>query len=93
MGDPAWLTIEHEGERRHVRLDLKLTTIGRNEANVIDVPDKNLSRFHCEIERRGDDYVVRDAGSRNGTTLNGVKLAGPTVLAAGDKIEIGSAVL
>jgi hypothetical protein len=87
------LTIEHEGERRHVRLDLKLTTIGRNEANVVDLPDKNLSRFHCEIERRGEDYVVRDAGSRNGTTLNGVKLAGPTVLAAGDRIEIGSAVL
>jgi len=70
-GDPAWLTIDSEGERRHVRLDLQLTTIGRNEANVVDLHDKRLSRFHCELRRRGEEYLVHDCGSRNGTKLNG----------------------
>ena len=98
--DPAWLTIDCEGERRHVRLDLRLTTVGRNEANVIDLPDKKLSRFHCEIERKEgaepaseSTYVLRDCDSRNGTKLNGARIKASVTLAQGDAIEIGASVL
>jgi hypothetical protein len=88
----GWLTIvlEH-GERRHVRLDLSVTTIGRSEQNVIDLPDSRLSRFHCEIHKRGDAFVLRDCGSRNGTRLNTDELEAEADLKAGDVIEIGRA--
>ncbi|MBI3724402.1 FHA domain-containing protein, partial [bacterium] len=65
--EPGWLTIDCENERRFVRLDLGLTTLGRNEGNVVDLPDRRLSRYHCEIERKDEGYILRDCGSRNGT--------------------------
>ncbi len=91
--EPGWLTIDCEGEHRVVRLDLAVTTIGRNEGNVIDLPDRKLSRFHCEVEKKEDSYVLRDLGSRNGTKINGIRIAAPVTLADGDKVEIGATVI
>src|SRR5438105_2264354 len=92
--EPAWLVATGEdGERRYIRLDLSVTTIGRNEGNVVDLIDKRLSRFHCEIHRRGDAYVLRDCGSRNGTAVNGTRVASEITLAEGDRVELGNSKL
>lgn len=56
------------------------TIIGRNEspADVVDIDLSTLkrggdrvSRRHAEIIRRGDQYYIRDLGSRNGTYILG----------------------
>jgi len=44
-------------------------TIGRGEGNDIPIPDASVSQHHALIERRGDDYVIRDTRSRNGIWL------------------------
>ena len=50
--------------------------------------DLDASGRHLEIVRRGGAWVVRDAGSRNGTYVNGEQIA-ERLLADGDMIECG----
>jgi len=49
--------------------------IGSHPLNEIEVADRTVSRFHCEvfIDRDGR-ACVKDLGSRNGTRLNGVRV-------------------
>lgn len=92
--EPAWLVVEHpDGSREHVRLALSLTTIGRSEGNVLELLDAKLSRFHCEIERRGPGYWLRDCNSRNGTQVNGQEARGPRRLEDGDRVQAGNTVM
>jgi pSer/pThr/pTyr-binding forkhead associated (FHA) protein len=65
------------------------TTLGRNAANTIVVPDAFASAEHAIVSWRGGQWWLEDAGSRNGTRLNGEAVTAPTVLSAGDVISIG----
>lgn len=89
--DGAWLVVHHaDGRRQHHRLTLALTTLGRSDQNVIEVLDPKLSRFHCEVERRGQTWTIRDCNSRNGTLVNGEAIsATPRPLRDHDRITIG----
>ncbi len=68
-------------------------TMGRRKASDIPVADPKGSRNHAEIFKQGDHYYVRDLSSRNGTFLNGERLAGDTQLSFGDKVSIGDTVM
>lgn len=87
---PWLVVVQPDGSRQEVRLSLALTTIGRSEQNVVEVLDPKLSRFHCEVERRGAEWLVRDCNSRNGTQLNGAAVDGARPLRHGDRIVIGA---
>ncbi len=52
--------------------------------------DRVVSKEHAVIERAGNETVVRDVGSRNGTFVNGHRIAGEYVLADGDEVSVGS---
>lgn len=52
--------------------------------------DLDVSVRHASILRRGDDYVVQDLGSKNGTFVNGKRIAGDTVLSSGDVVGFGA---
>lgn len=67
-----------------------ITTIGRTSENLIAITDdSNVSRFHAEIERRGDDHYLIDLGSSNGTTINGELVSPEVRLTNGDLIVFG----
>jgi pSer/pThr/pTyr-binding forkhead associated (FHA) protein len=51
-----------------------------------------VSRQHCRLQVTAASALLRDLGSRNGTLLNGVLLAGEHVLAQGDHVQIGPVV-
>jgi adenylate cyclase len=70
-----------------------MTTLGRSPNATIQIADPEVSRQHTEIEADGEDYVVRDLGSSNGTYLNGRRLYGPATLEDGDELAIGGAKL
>jgi pSer/pThr/pTyr-binding forkhead associated (FHA) protein len=53
----------------------RVYTIGRGTEADLDLRDDDVSRRHLEVTRRGADVLVRDAGSKNGGTLDGVALA------------------
>ena len=64
------------------------TSIGRHPDCHIVVDAAAVSRFHAKVTRQGEEFLVQDAGSRNGTYLNGQRLAAPQVLCEGDRIRV-----
>jgi hypothetical protein len=62
-------------------------TIGRVAS--LSVASAALSRQHVALARRGADAVVRDLGSRNGTTLRGMALAGEVPVGEGLELQLG----
>src|ERR1044071_7538870 len=64
-------------------------TIGRSARNDVCVPDPFASRVHAEVRREGDNYVLQDLGSANGTYYNGSRLEQPVALTHGGRIQIG----
>ncbi len=71
-----------------------VTQLGRAIEREIPLPmDKTVSRLHARIVPEGDGYVLEDAGSANGTFVNGLRLTGRRVLRAGDVIQMGATML
>src|SRR5437867_3775473 len=64
-------------------------TLGRASDCTIPIKDRFLSRKHAEIVFERGTWYVRDCGSVNGTLVNGVKIAEPVPLRAGDRIALG----
>src|ERR1043166_10104189 len=58
-------------------------TIGRSARNDVCIPDPFASRVHAEVRREGDQYLLQDLGSANGTYYNGSRLEQPVPLARG----------
>jgi two-component system, NtrC family, response regulator GlrR len=48
------------------------SVIGTHESADLRLRDRAVSRFHCEIHASDRGLLLRDLGSRNGTTLEGV---------------------
>jgi pSer/pThr/pTyr-binding forkhead associated (FHA) protein len=65
-------------------------SIGRTDDNFILLSDQSISRTHATIDRRSDEYILRDLGSSNGTRVNESEVTGPTPLEDGDLIEFGN---
>ena len=68
------------------------TRLGRSSSNDVCIPDEELSRNHCLLERSGDSGLrLTDLASANGTFVNGERLGAESrELKAGDTIEVGS---
>lgn len=86
------LEVRVAGERRIVDLDDR-TVIGRSSGVDLVLELDAVSRRHAEVHRSDAGFVVTDLGSRNGTLVNGRRIAAPTILRAGDVIRISSAEL
>ena len=59
---------------RTQELKVDKTTIGRLEDNTFQIAEASVSSHHCEVLLRGNDVVVRDLNSTNGTFINGEKV-------------------
>jgi pSer/pThr/pTyr-binding forkhead associated (FHA) protein len=70
-------------------------TLGRGSPADVRLPKPAVSLIHARITRSADDWFLSDAGSTNGTRLNGAALAPGQrrLLRAGDHIEIPGFVL
>lgn len=68
--------------------------MGRSETVNLPMPgDTMLSRQHCAFEWSNGSWVIRDLGSKNGTTVNGQPLVREHRLAPGDRVVAGRQVL
>jgi pSer/pThr/pTyr-binding forkhead associated (FHA) protein len=66
--------------------------IGRGGSGLL-LADPQISRRHLVVESGGDGVVVRDAGSTNGTTVDGVRVRLPVLLASGQVLRFGRCTL
>ena len=91
----SYLTIQPaQGKKSKISFDSDLIRVGRSSRNEVHLAsDPSLSRFHAEFSRVGEDYYVRDAGSRNGTSLNDKQLTEPVRMQPGDRVTLGETVI
>ncbi|MGH9674987.1 MAG: SpoIIE family protein phosphatase, partial [Bryobacteraceae bacterium] len=79
-----------DGHTRNLSLDRQTLSLGRSAANDLCYPDDPiLSRQHLTLEREGDDWVLNDLGSKNGTQVNGDRVIEKVRLRPGDRIVAG----
>src|SRR5271169_2639755 len=89
-GVPAASIVLADGER--VVLGSDPLTIGRLPESGVVVSDPNASRRHAEIRWTGNEVLLVDLNSTNGTRVNGAPVH-ERVLVDGDQIVIGTTVL
>lgn len=83
------------GDLNGTLFDLKdpEVSVGRNADNTISLEFNGVSRYHFKLLASGENHVLEDCGSKNGTYLNNKKVEALTPLAKGDIIKIGSIAL
>lgn len=65
-------------------------SFGRSRGTYIFPEDPFMSRAHCKIYHRGEDFFLEDLGSRNGTFI---KVRGKAPVPVGATVLVGSQVL
>ncbi|HEX5219313.1 MAG TPA: FHA domain-containing protein [Verrucomicrobiae bacterium] len=73
---------------RSHELKVDKTTIGRVEDNTFPIAEASVSSHHCEVLLRGNDVIIHDLNSTNGTFINGEKIT-ESVLKPGQTLRLG----
>ncbi|MGD9629306.1 MAG: FHA domain-containing protein [Pyrinomonadaceae bacterium] len=85
-----WLKFtDPDGSSKRIRVDGSRFVIGRHSDCDLSIADSRLSRKHAVIERFGDRYEIVDAGSSNGTDVNGTPVIDPVPISDGAAISLG----
>ena len=95
-GVPHRLTVSQPPSLRGNRFELTAPelTIGRASGCHISLPDDTFaSTLHARVFTKDGAVYVEDLGSTNGTYLNGMRLAAPSMLRPGDQLQVGNTVL
>ena len=96
FGAMPWEIIVQSPDTGRVEIDIKpgKSTLGRIPEHDIVIADEAASRTHAilELDDR-DQLLIRDAGSTNGTFVNGRQISNPQPLSHNDQIRIGVHVL
>ena len=68
-------------------------TVGRGGGcALVLADDQYASTVHARVFKRGNDLLVDDLESRNGTFVNGKRISSTTKLRRGDQIQFGGTV-
>lgn len=78
-----------EAERVYT-LQAEMIRIGRDLSNDIVIQDPEVSRWHLQLHREENGYLIQDLGSTNGSAINGTRVTDPKSLHVNDQIELGS---
>jgi DNA-binding winged helix-turn-helix (wHTH) protein len=80
-------------QTREILLMEGANVIGRDPAATIHIESPAVSRHHARILVSNDEATLEDLGSKNGTHVNGSRIAAPVRLADGDSIGLGTSTL
>ena len=88
----SWYLIvsgSEESSRVVPLIDGEEVIFGRQSESTVQFEHERVSRRHAAVRRYGNQIVVEDLGSRNGTLVNGQPTTGPRRLSVGDVIQVG----
>jgi pSer/pThr/pTyr-binding forkhead associated (FHA) protein len=88
-GEKAMVLIargSHKGSR--FLITAEGASIGRSADSAIFLDDVTVSRTHATVLKNGKEFVLKDAGSLNGTYINNISISEHT-LVSGDEFQIG----
>lgn len=84
----AHLKIRSEGRETLHQIEGDEVTIGRSDANDVDLADPVASKEHCRLELRDGRWKLVDLESKNGTIVEG-SFRNKAWLESGTRIRIG----
>lgn len=64
-------------------------TIGRTMGSEVLLEDQSVSRQHAIVTQSREGWTVEDRGSKNGTLVNGQRIAEKITIGHGDVIQVG----
>jgi hypothetical protein len=67
--------------------------LGRASSNDVCVDHTSVSKLHARARLGRDSFFIEDAGSRNGTYVEGMKISGEAEVCPGDMLRLGSCTL
>lgn len=85
----AYLLVPDKKQTRKVPLQKGTFFVGRARENDLHLASDSLSRFHAQINKKGDAFTIFDRGSLNGVFVNGTRIVEETSLRDGDIIGFG----
>ncbi|MBT8224949.1 MAG: DUF3662 and FHA domain-containing protein [Dactylosporangium sp.] len=77
---------------RNYPLPIGSMVIGRGDQANLRLPDVGISRRHARLDHDGNQVVLTDLGSTNGTLVNGQRVSA-VALNPGDMIQLGTTTL
>ena len=77
---------------RHLPIDSSPFVVGRQTEASLSIPSATVSRRHAELEMVDQQLVLRDLGSTNGTSVNGIRIEESCAVHHGDLIQFGQVV-
>ena len=87
----AAITVVQPAEQRGRRHEIgDEVTLGRAPGCEVRLEDDYVSQLHARLFRQGDQLMVEDLGSTNGTFVGGDRVAGPRVVRPGELLRVGS---
>ncbi len=89
----AVVITDEGGVRRKLDFSKPELTVGRVQGNDIVLSKRNVSKQHARLTLKGEQAVIVDLNSTNGTWVNGRKITSPQSLKQGDKIYIADFII
>lgn len=71
-------------------LDEGVITIGRSTDSTLAIVDEYTSTYHAKLARNGDQWMLTDLDSTNGTKLNGSRVSGTVLVPPFTPVTIGT---
>lgn len=80
------------GAKEGLELELgeQALTIGRSSESGLVIRDDYTSTHHARLVLWGDEWVLQDLDSTNGTFLNGTRVTAPTPVPLNTPVKIGT---
>jgi hypothetical protein len=83
------VAISEEVKNLNFELNDERITVGRLSDNLIALEYDAVSSHHAQLNRKGDEYILRDLNSTNGTRVNGQRIT-EIRLSNGDSVLFGN---
>ena len=84
--------------RRRAESPYSFISVGRTENCDVCLPDESVSKLHVILREDGAQFTAQDAGSANGTSVNGAAIpargqGAAHTLSFGDEVTVGAIIL